>query len=268
MPRPAGSDFSGHVVQLGSESLKTTHPWLKEGLAVYGTTENRPPTSIKSKTSGALSTYTILNAESIQALPTNSAAVKAGLNLESGAGLGIAGMTAVALNGHVRQGDRVLINGGTTAVGLIAADIAKAKGASFVVATGSGSKVDFLKKRGLDDVVDYRATDAKTELATRFGAQPFDVVLDTVGSPELHICSASFLKPGGAWVNIGASFVKPDTSVFSFEALGFIFWSLRAMLPSVLGGHSRTLLRAVRVPCLLQHESFQQTSKVRTTSGT
>ncbi|KAL9937470.1 hypothetical protein V8E36_003879 [Tilletia maclaganii] len=241
-PRTAGTDFSGHVVRLGSDALKTKYPWLsQDNVAVFGVVLNIPPT--KAGLTGTLSTYTIANAEEIQPLPTSEAAVQAGITLENAAGLGIAGSTAMAQSKYVKQGDRVLINGGSSAVGLIAADLARAKGASFIAATASGAKVDFLKKRGIDDVIDYRATDAKVELAKRYESQPFDVVLDTIGSADLHVNSAKYLKPSGKWVNIGASVLQADSSVFSTAVLSLIGWNVRAKLPRFLGGHARALVQ-------------------------
>ncbi|CAD6915043.1 unnamed protein product [Tilletia controversa] len=73
---------------------------------------------------------------------------------------------------YVEKGDRVFINGGTTAVGLLAADLAIAKGASLIVATASGSKADFIKKRGVNEVIDHRAGDPKQELRTLIIAGP------------------------------------------------------------------------------------------------
>ncbi|KAK0559993.1 hypothetical protein OC861_006453 [Tilletia horrida] len=241
-PRTAATDFSGHVVRLGSDALKTQYPWLGEAnAAVFGITRNIPP--IKAGLTGALSTYTIANAADIQPVPDSEAATKSGVTLENAAGLGIVAATAAAMAEHVHEGDRVLINGGTSAVGLIAAELARVKGASFVVATGSGAKIQFLKDRGLDDVVDYRATDAKTELAKRYGSQPFDVALDTIGSQELHVHSAAYLKPNARWVNIGASVLKPDSSVFSTTVLSLVTWALRAKLPRFLGGYARALVQ-------------------------
>ncbi|KAE8256528.1 hypothetical protein A4X03_0g5314, partial [Tilletia caries] len=145
---------------------------------------------------------------------------------------------------YVEKGDRVFINGGTTAVGLLAADLAIAKGASLIVATASGSKADFIKKRGVNEVIDHRAGDPKQELVSRYSSAPFDVVLDCIGTPELHLASPAYLKAGGKWVNIGASFIKPNSFIFSSEALSFIRWNIRAKLPKFLGGHQRTLIIA------------------------
>ncbi|CAD6926723.1 unnamed protein product [Tilletia controversa] len=205
VPRTAASDFSGTVVKLGSDALAKKYEWLREeNVAVWGLIFNLPPTSAL----GAMSTYTVAEVECIHPLPTNTAAIEAGVTAESAAGLGIVSLTAYLQAQYVKKGDRVFINGGTTAVGLIAADLAIAKGASLIVATASGSKADFIKKRGVNEVIDHRASDPKQELLSRYSSAPFDVVLDCI------------------------------------ESLSYIWWALRANLPKCLGGHQRTLVFA------------------------
>ncbi|CAD6905920.1 unnamed protein product [Tilletia laevis] len=210
VPRTAASDFSGTVVKLGSDALAKKYEWLREeNVAVWGLIFNLPPTSAL----GAMSTYTVAEVECIHPLPTNTAAIEAGVTAESAAGLGIVSLTAYLQAQYVKKGDRVFINGGTTAVGLIAADLAIAKGASLIVATASGSKADFIKKRGVNEVIDHRASDPKQELLSRYSSAPFDVVLDCIGTPDLHLSSPAYLKADGKWINIGASFHR--TLVFA-----------------------------------------------------
>ncbi|KAL9937450.1 hypothetical protein V8E36_003859 [Tilletia maclaganii] len=234
LPRTAASDFSGVVVELGSEDLSQQRPWLKTGVPVYGIIANVPPFIAQ----GALQTYSIAEVTHIAPLPTTEAAREAGVTQESAAGLALSQST------YVKQGDRVFINGGTTAVGLLAADLTLKKGASLVVATASGSKADVIKERGVHETIDHRAVDAKDELIRRYKDSPFDVVLDCVGGKALHEASAAYLKPGGKWVNVGASALSPDSSVFSSEALGLALWNIRARLPAALGGHARPLVAA------------------------
>ncbi|KAK0560140.1 hypothetical protein OC844_003958 [Tilletia horrida] len=239
LPRTAASDFSGIVLQLGSEALSKKYDWLRPEVAVFGTTPNLPPF----KPWGALATYTVVESSEIQPVPLQSAAaLHAGVSQESAAGLGIVSRTALAQVHYVHKGDRVFINGGTTAVGLLAADMALDKGASLVVVTASGSKAEFVKKRGVHAAIDYRTVNLVEELPKRYSSEPFDVVLDCIGSSNLHAASPAFLKPGGVWCNIGATFLSPNTSVFSWETLSFALWNLRAWLPAALGGHARPLV--------------------------
>ncbi len=41
-------------------------------------------------------------------------------------------------------------------------------------------------------------------LAKKYGSEPFDAILDTVGTQALFDNSPAFLKPDGKFVNVGA----------------------------------------------------------------
>ena len=55
----------------------------------------------------------------------------------------------------LQKGERVLIHGGAGAVGLFAVQLAKSRGA-YVIATSSKANIDFVKRLGADEVIDYR----------------------------------------------------------------------------------------------------------------
>lgn len=88
------------------------------------------------------------------------------------------------------------------------------------------------RRLGADDVLDYRAQDVAATLSERVkaGAQPFDLVFDTVGSPaDLYTAADAFLAPDGAFVQIAG-----DPSLAGARSvLGRMLW------PRLLGGGSR-----------------------------
>lgn len=96
---------------------------------------------------GSLTTKTLVSSQFVEKIPEAYSSQQA-------AGLSLVGLTALALTSHAQRGERVLVAGRSTAVGLLLIKMLKAKGCSFVVATGSGSKLDVIKSRGADDVVD------------------------------------------------------------------------------------------------------------------
>jgi NADPH:quinone reductase-like Zn-dependent oxidoreductase len=99
------------------------------------------------------------------------------------------------IRAKLQKGDRVLIQGGSGAVGLFAVQIAKLQGA-YVIATSSGANIDFVKQLGADEVIDYRER--------RFEeAGMVDVIFDTVGGETLER-SWGLLKHGGRLVTIAA----------------------------------------------------------------
>jgi NADPH:quinone reductase-like Zn-dependent oxidoreductase len=94
----------------------------------------------------------------------------------------------------VRAGQRVLIHAAAGGVGHVAVQIAKAHGA-YVIGTASAGKHDFLRGIGVDEPVDYRATDFAEAV------RDVDVVLDTIGG-DTSVRSLRVLRPGGVVVSI------------------------------------------------------------------
>jgi len=227
LPRAPGSDFAGVVTAVGEGEQPV---WAKAGTRVYGqiTASNAVKTNL-----GSLQELVTIPTKYAQPTPEE-------LDDEHAAGLSLVGLTALVLATPVKAGDRVLIVGGSTSVGLLLADMVRDKGASFVVATASGSKCDFVKKRGIDDVVDYRQVDAGGELALRYKDAPFDYALDCVGEHSVHLQCPKFLKFNAPYLCIGASSLSANTGLLSPELRSLIAWQLRAMvLPSFLGGIPR-----------------------------
>ncbi|MBX9392317.1 NADP-dependent oxidoreductase [Streptomyces sp. TRM72054] len=94
----------------------------------------------------------------------------------------------------LRPGQRVLIHAAAGGVGHVAVQIAKARGA-YVIGTASAGKHDFLREIGVDEPVDYRATDFAEAV------HDVDVVLDTIGG-DYSVRSLRVLRPGGIVVSI------------------------------------------------------------------
>jgi NADPH:quinone reductase-like Zn-dependent oxidoreductase len=111
------------------------------------------------------------------------------------AALPLAGLTAwqalVDVAG-LQAGQRLLVPAAGGGVGHLAVQIGKALGAH-VVATASPGKVDFVRRLGADEVIDYRATDVASTV------RDIDVVFDLVGGAEAAR-SIGVLRPGGLLV--------------------------------------------------------------------
>jgi NADPH:quinone reductase-like Zn-dependent oxidoreductase len=97
---------------------------------------------------------------------------------------------------NVCSGERVLVHGGSGAVGLFAVQLARHHSAH-VIATASARKTEFVKELGAEQVIDYRASRFEAEI------EPVDVVFDTAGGDTLDR-SWKMLKPGGRLVTIAA----------------------------------------------------------------
>lgn len=114
------------------------------------------------------------------AVPTNQAVkVPDTLDAVQAAAMPNSAMTAmlVVRAAKVKEGDRVLILGGSGGVGTSLVQLAKDAKAGFVAATSTDEAL--LTSLGADRVIDYRETNWWEDAA--FKAEPFDVVVDCVG---------------------------------------------------------------------------------------
>lgn len=99
---------------------------------------------------------------------------------------------------NVSAGQKVLIHGGSGAVGYVAVQLAIAAGAE-VATTASGWGAEMLRQQFPNvQVFDYRADDFTTSL------HDFDGVLDTVGSEQVLADSFKILKPSGKLASVVA----------------------------------------------------------------
>lgn len=85
------------------------------------------------------------------------------------------------IRGNLKKGDHVLVIGASGGCGIFGVTIAKAKGAK-VTGICSTKNVDFVKKLGADNVVDYKDPAQMKKLNE--SGQIFDVIYDTVSSFE------------------------------------------------------------------------------------
>ena len=107
--------------------------------------------------------------------------------------------------GHVKAGQKVLINGASGGVGTFAVQIAKAFGAEVTGVCSTGN-LELVRSIGADHVIDYTKEDYTK------GDQRYDVIYDLVNNhsfAERH----RVLKPGGICVlaGIGGSGMHKET---------------------------------------------------------
>lgn len=127
------------------------------------------------------------------------------LTWERAAALPVALLTAhdaLATAGALRAGDRVLVQGAGSGVGIVAVQAARLLGASRVIGTTtSAAKHAPLAALGVDPVLDARAEFAQGVLAATDGAGA-DVIVDMVGASAAdgHLRCAAL---GARWVQVG-----------------------------------------------------------------
>jgi NADPH:quinone reductase-like Zn-dependent oxidoreductase len=176
-PKGMGSDFSGVVVALG-EGVAA----FRVGDEVLGTMAIKHP--------GAFAEVLVTAEGNLVKKPSQ-------LSFEAAACLPIPCATAWAallLKGRVSRGTRVLINGCTGAVGLMAVQLAIARGAR-VAGTCSQASMERARAAGLESVFDY------TDASAWGAAGPFDVIFDTAGTLNLGL-GLSMLNRGGVFADI------------------------------------------------------------------
>src|SRR5215472_7609821 len=118
------------------------------------------------------------------------------IDFDTAASVPVAALTAwqgIFDHGKLASGQRILITGASGAVGSMAVQLAKNKGAH-VIGTGSGRNEEFVRKLGADEFVDYKKTKFEDKISS------VDLVFDTVGG-DTQERAFQVLKPGGVLVS-------------------------------------------------------------------
>ncbi|WP_339753290.1 NAD(P)-dependent alcohol dehydrogenase [Algoriphagus aquimarinus] len=190
----AGMELSGIVEGIGAKVSK-----LKVGDAVYG--------DISQFGFGTFAEYISIHEDAVLIKPE-------GLSFEIATAIPHASTLALqALRGiaEIKQGQKVLINGGGGGVGTIGLQLAKLSNCE-VSGVDSGEKLAMMKSLGYDQVIDYKKVDF-----TKTGEQ-YDLILDCKSnkSPFSYLRA---LRPTGIYVTIGGDL----TSLISVLFWGKIF---------------------------------------------
>ncbi|CCK28778.1 Quinone oxidoreductase PIG3 [Streptomyces davaonensis JCM 4913] len=86
---------------------------------------------------------------------------------------------------HLRPGETLLVHGGSSGIGTMAIQLAKAVGAKVAVTAGTRQKLDRCAELGADILVNYREQDFVEELAKATDGAGADVILDNMGAKYL-----------------------------------------------------------------------------------
>jgi NADPH2:quinone reductase len=121
------------------------------------------------------------------AAPANRLAhVPDGLPLDKAAGLSIAyGTTLHALKqrAEMKPGETLVVLGASGGVGLAAVEIGKVMGARVIACASSDDKLDFARRYGAAETINYATENLRARLKELTGAKGVDVVYDPVGGP-------------------------------------------------------------------------------------
>ncbi|PSM49460.1 NADPH:quinone reductase [Chroococcidiopsis sp. CCALA 051] len=180
LPHILGADVAGVVESVGDAVRR-----LKPGDEVYGYASLRRE--------GTYAEYIAARESEVTLKPKSIDFIQA-------AALPVAALTswqAMFDTAHLEAGQKILIHAASGGVGSIAVQLAKAKGAR-VIGTTSTRNTEFIRKLGVDEVIDYQATPFEDVV------RDLDVVLDTIGG-ETRSRSLKVLKPDGILVSIVGS---------------------------------------------------------------
>jgi NADPH2:quinone reductase len=83
--------------------------------------------------------------------------------------------------GALQAGETLLIHGGSSGIGTMAIQLAKAFGARVIVTVGSQDKADACVKLGADRAINYKTEDFVAEVKTVTSGAGANVILDMVG---------------------------------------------------------------------------------------
>ena len=98
--------------------------------------------------------------------------------------------------GRLAPGERLLVHGGSSGIGLVAIQLAKHLGVECFVTVGNDEKAAFCLGAGAAHAINYRSADFAEEVKRITGGTGVDVVLDMVGAPYLQRNLASLRRDG------------------------------------------------------------------------
>ena len=88
--------------------------------------------------------------------------------------------------GALKPGETLLIHGGSSGIGTMAIQLAKAFGSRVIVTVGSKDKADACLKLGADRAVNYKTEDFVTEAKTATDGAGVQLILDMVGGDYIE----------------------------------------------------------------------------------
>jgi putative PIG3 family NAD(P)H quinone oxidoreductase len=122
--------------------------------------------------------------------------------------------------GGLQPGETLLIHGGSSGIGTMAIQLAKAFGSKVIVTVGSKEKAEACRKLGADHAINYKTEDFVAAVKTATGGAGANVILDMVGGDyidrnydaaavEGRVVQIAFLSgPPQAKVNFAKLMVK------------------------------------------------------------
>jgi putative PIG3 family NAD(P)H quinone oxidoreductase len=145
--------------------------------------------------------------------------------------------------GGLREGETVLIHGGTSGIGTTAIQLARAFGATVLATAGSDEKCEACRRLGAATAINYRAEDFVAAVREATGNAGVDVILDIMGGDYLPR-NLECLHVDGRLVQIGllgGARAVLNLSLILQKRLTLTGSTLRARTPREKGAIARGL---------------------------
>jgi NADPH2:quinone reductase len=155
-----GGEGAGEVVAAGAE-----------------VTGFRPGDRVMGRCAGAFSEYALMEAAEAMAMPDS-------LSWEQAAGIALTFLVAydmLVLQGRLKPGEWLLINGVSSGVGVASLQLGKALGARVIGTSGSAAKLAALEPLGLDVALQTREPDFAPVVMEATAQHGADLIVNTVG---------------------------------------------------------------------------------------
>lgn len=143
----------------------------------------------------------------------------------------------------LKPGERLLVHGGTSGIGVVAIQMAALTGSEVFATAGSEAKCALAASLGAQTAINYREADFEDEV-TRAGG--VDVILDMVGGAYVQK-NINILREGGRLVNIAYQ-DGPQVSVNLLRVMLKRLWITGSTLRARSSAEKRTLRDALLHP--------------------
>jgi len=197
-----GREMSGTIAALGKN--------------VQGWSVGQPVCALLS--GGGYAEYVAAPATQLLAIPETITLAEAAVLPEAAA----TSVMALLLEARLQAGERVLVHGGTSGLGIILVQIARALGAEVFATVGTDEKVDFLKQFEVHGI-NHRTAPFLEQVMAATNDGGVDVIIDTLGAPQFanHL---KLLRKNGRMVTLA---MLEGNVVESVKISGLLMKSLR-----------------------------------------
>jgi NADPH2:quinone reductase len=185
LPIIPGREFAGTITKVGSGVQD-----FKVGQRVVAYTGK-----------GGYAEYAVAKVSEVRPIPD-------GVDSATAAALPTVFLTAwfgLLTDGRLKAGEWLLVQAGSSGVGVAAIQIGKYLGAKVITTSSGDEKCQKLRQLGADETIDYTSKDFAAEVTRITGNRGVDVVLEMVGG-DVYKKSLEVLSPGGRLVSIGGAF--------------------------------------------------------------